>query len=149
MPRRLPQFRRTLAPAVLILTGILLFRGCIPISATRQFQPDGTPRPQRANGPSANHPVRLRRTAIQESLTRFRETSFVRRESFRGTTSFKPLSERFTIARANLGAKMADRPYLFYELTNSLCGKCLRKVEAKVVIEDDHVYLHKWCPEHR
>src|SRR5437667_10931141 len=44
---------------------------------------------------------------------------------------------------------MADRPYLFYELTNSLCSTCLRKVEAKVVIENDCVYLHKWCPEHR
>jgi uncharacterized radical SAM superfamily Fe-S cluster-containing enzyme len=44
---------------------------------------------------------------------------------------------------------MPDRPYIFYELTNSLCHHCLRKVEAKVVIEDNHVYLHKWCPEHR
>src|SRR5581483_1473470 len=44
---------------------------------------------------------------------------------------------------------MPDRPYIFFELTSSLCATCLRKVEAKVVIEDDHVYLHKWCPEHR
>ncbi len=44
---------------------------------------------------------------------------------------------------------MSDRPYLFYELTNSLCGKCLRKIEAKVVIQNDKVYLHKWCPEHK
>ena len=44
---------------------------------------------------------------------------------------------------------MPDRPYLFYELTNSLCATCLQKVEAKVVIQDNHVYLHKWCPEHR
>jgi uncharacterized radical SAM superfamily Fe-S cluster-containing enzyme len=44
---------------------------------------------------------------------------------------------------------MPERPYLFYELTNSLCATCLRKVEAKVVIEGDRVYLHKWCPEHR
>ena len=44
---------------------------------------------------------------------------------------------------------MPDRPYLFYELTNSLCPTCLRKVEAKVVIEGENVYLHKWCPEHR
>jgi len=44
---------------------------------------------------------------------------------------------------------MPDRPYLFYELTNSLCSTCLRKVEAKVVIQDDRVYLHKRCPEHR
>src|SRR2546423_15617839 len=44
---------------------------------------------------------------------------------------------------------MPDRPYLFYELTNSLCATCLRKVEAKVIIQDNNVYLHKWCPEHR
>jgi uncharacterized radical SAM superfamily Fe-S cluster-containing enzyme len=44
---------------------------------------------------------------------------------------------------------MPDRPYLFYELTNSLCATCLRKVEAKVVFEEGKVYLHKWCPEHR
>src|SRR4051812_19939930 len=44
---------------------------------------------------------------------------------------------------------MPDRPYIFLELTNSLCSTCLRKVEAKVVIQHDHVYLHKWCPEHR
>jgi uncharacterized radical SAM superfamily Fe-S cluster-containing enzyme len=44
---------------------------------------------------------------------------------------------------------MSDRPYLFYELTNSLCSKCLRKVEAKVIIQDDRVYLHKWCQQHR
>jgi len=44
---------------------------------------------------------------------------------------------------------MSDRPYLFYELTNSLCATCFRKVEAKVVIQDGCVYLHKWCPQHR
>lgn len=44
---------------------------------------------------------------------------------------------------------MSDRPYLFYELTNSLCHYCLRKVEAKVVIQDGRVYLDKWCPEHK
>jgi uncharacterized radical SAM superfamily Fe-S cluster-containing enzyme len=44
---------------------------------------------------------------------------------------------------------MPDRAYLFYELTNSLCATCLRKVEAKVVMQDGNVYLHKFCPEHR
>jgi uncharacterized radical SAM superfamily Fe-S cluster-containing enzyme len=44
---------------------------------------------------------------------------------------------------------MPDRPYLFYELTNSLCSTCLAKVEAKVVIQNDRVYLHKFCPEHK
>lgn len=43
---------------------------------------------------------------------------------------------------------MPDRPYLFYELTISLCSTCLRRVEAKVVIEDDRVFLLKRCPEH-
>ena len=41
-----------------------------------------------------------------------------------------------------------DRPYLYAELTNSLCAHCLRKVEAKVVYQDDRVFLHKHCPEH-
>lgn len=41
-----------------------------------------------------------------------------------------------------------DRSYLFAELTNSLCSKCLRKVEAKVVYKDDKVFLHKNCPDH-
>lgn len=44
---------------------------------------------------------------------------------------------------------MPDRPYLFVELTNALCSKCLRRVEAKVLIQDGRVYLQKWCPEHR
>jgi uncharacterized radical SAM superfamily Fe-S cluster-containing enzyme len=44
---------------------------------------------------------------------------------------------------------MPDRPYLFVELTNAVCSKCLRKVEAKVITQDGRVYLQKWCPEHR
>lgn len=42
-----------------------------------------------------------------------------------------------------------DRPYLFYELTNSICSTCFRKVEAKVIFQDDQVFLHKYCPEHK
>lgn len=41
-----------------------------------------------------------------------------------------------------------NRPYLFYELTNSICSTCLRKVEAKVVIEDGRVYMIKTCRRH-
>jgi uncharacterized radical SAM superfamily Fe-S cluster-containing enzyme len=44
---------------------------------------------------------------------------------------------------------MSDRPYLFYELTNSICSTCYRKVEAKIVIQDGSVYMHKYCPEHK
>jgi uncharacterized radical SAM superfamily Fe-S cluster-containing enzyme len=43
---------------------------------------------------------------------------------------------------------VTDRSYVFYELTNSLCATCLRKIEAKVVIEDEQVYMLKRCPEH-
>jgi len=44
---------------------------------------------------------------------------------------------------------MAERPYTFFELTNTLCSRCLRKVEAKVVFQDGRVYLHKFCPVHK
>jgi 7,8-dihydro-6-hydroxymethylpterin dimethyltransferase len=43
---------------------------------------------------------------------------------------------------------MHTRPYLFYALTNSLCSKCLNKVEAKIIFEEDNVYLIKHCPTH-
>ncbi|MFQ3581087.1 MAG: radical SAM protein [Chloracidobacterium sp.] len=43
---------------------------------------------------------------------------------------------------------MADRPYLFYELTNAICSTCYRKVEAKIVIEGERVFMHKFCPTH-
>ncbi|MFO0588248.1 MAG: radical SAM protein [Polyangiaceae bacterium] len=40
------------------------------------------------------------------------------------------------------------RPYLFYGATVALCATCLRRVEAKEVIQDGAVYLLKRCPEH-
>jgi hypothetical protein len=43
---------------------------------------------------------------------------------------------------------MSDRPYLYYELTNSVCTTCYRKVEAKIVLQDERVYMHKRCPHH-
>ena len=43
---------------------------------------------------------------------------------------------------------MADRPYLYYELTNSICTTCQRKVEAKIVFQDERVYMHKRCGRH-
>lgn len=44
---------------------------------------------------------------------------------------------------------MADRPHLFLDLTTSVCSSCLRKVEAKIVQQDNRIYLHKWCPQHK
>jgi uncharacterized radical SAM superfamily Fe-S cluster-containing enzyme len=40
------------------------------------------------------------------------------------------------------------RPYLYYDQTVSLCEQCLRRIEAKHVIQNEAVYLYKWCPEH-
>ncbi len=43
---------------------------------------------------------------------------------------------------------MTDRPYVFYELTNSLCPQCLHKVEAKIIVQDGQVYQIKNCLTH-
>ncbi len=45
---------------------------------------------------------------------------------------------------------MADRvrPYLFYDTAVSICSRCLRRVEAKIVFEDGSVFLLKRCPLH-
>ena len=43
---------------------------------------------------------------------------------------------------------MPTRPYLFYALTNSVCSKCLTKVEAKIIFRNECVYLVKHCPTH-
>ncbi len=40
------------------------------------------------------------------------------------------------------------RPYLFYDTAVSLCDVCMRRAEAKLVIRDGQVWMHKWCPEH-
>lgn len=43
---------------------------------------------------------------------------------------------------------MPNRPYLFLELTNSVCSVCLRKIEAKILLENGTVFLHKRCAFH-
>lgn len=40
------------------------------------------------------------------------------------------------------------RPYLFYDTAASICSDCLMRVEAKILIRDQRVYLEKWCPQH-
>jgi 7,8-dihydro-6-hydroxymethylpterin dimethyltransferase len=40
------------------------------------------------------------------------------------------------------------RPYLFYDVAVSICSKCYRKVEGKIVFEDAKVFLLKHCPRH-
>ncbi len=41
-----------------------------------------------------------------------------------------------------------QRPYLFYDAVISICSKCFRKVEGKILFEDDRVVMTKRCPEH-
>jgi len=45
-----------------------------------------------------------------------------------------------------MGTKL--RPYLFYDSAVSVCSTCLRRIEAKILIKDERVFLEKWCPEH-
>ena len=40
------------------------------------------------------------------------------------------------------------RPYLFYDVALTICSKCFRKLEGKIVFQDNQVYLLKRCPEH-
>ncbi len=40
------------------------------------------------------------------------------------------------------------RPYLFYDTAVSVCGTCLRKVDAKLIIQNGAVYMLKRCPRH-
>ena len=37
------------------------------------------------------------------------------------------------------------RDYLFYDTATSVCADCLRRVEAKVIIKDDMVFMDKLC----
>jgi uncharacterized radical SAM superfamily Fe-S cluster-containing enzyme len=41
-----------------------------------------------------------------------------------------------------------NRPYLYYDHVVSLCEHCLRRIEAKLVIRDNEVWMYKWCREH-
>jgi 7,8-dihydro-6-hydroxymethylpterin dimethyltransferase len=43
---------------------------------------------------------------------------------------------------------MPNRPYTYYDFTLSICSTCLRRVDAKIVFENDKVYMLKTCREH-
>jgi uncharacterized radical SAM superfamily Fe-S cluster-containing enzyme len=40
------------------------------------------------------------------------------------------------------------RPYVFYDVALTICSVCYRKLEGKIVFQDDKVLLLKRCPEH-
>jgi uncharacterized radical SAM superfamily Fe-S cluster-containing enzyme len=43
---------------------------------------------------------------------------------------------------------MPERPYTYYDFTISLCPECLKRVDAKIVFENDNVFMLKNCSEH-
>ncbi|NGM82082.1 radical SAM protein [Paenibacillus sp. 7124] len=43
---------------------------------------------------------------------------------------------------------MPNRPYLYHELTASICSVCYRKVEAKIIEEDGRIFMVKRCLLH-
>jgi uncharacterized radical SAM superfamily Fe-S cluster-containing enzyme len=43
---------------------------------------------------------------------------------------------------------MPERPYTYYDFTLSLCPVCLKRVDAKIVFENDNVFMLKNCEEH-
>ena len=43
---------------------------------------------------------------------------------------------------------MPTRKYTYYAFTLSLCPECLKRVDAKIVFENGHVYMLKRCNEH-
>lgn len=43
---------------------------------------------------------------------------------------------------------MAERDYIYYDYTKSLCPECLHLVDTKIVFKDEKVWMHKHCKEH-
>src|SRR5947208_4806171 len=41
-----------------------------------------------------------------------------------------------------------DRAYIYHNFTNSLCPRCLKVVQAKVILQNNKVFMLKTCPEH-
>src|SRR5919201_4088065 len=41
-----------------------------------------------------------------------------------------------------------DRPYIYHNFTNSLCPTCLKVIQAKVILQNNKVYMLKTCPDH-
>ncbi|BDS12657.1 radical SAM protein [Aureispira anguillae] len=40
------------------------------------------------------------------------------------------------------------RNYIYYDHTQSLCNECHRTINAKIIFENEKVYLSKYCPTH-
>ncbi len=47
-----------------------------------------------------------------------------------------------------MSSERARRPYIFYDVAVSVCSTCLARCEAKIVFQDEQVWMDKWCPSH-
>src|SRR6266849_9690 len=45
------------------------------------------------------------------------------------------------------GVREKDADYVFYELTRSICPKCRRVIDAKILLRDNKVFMAKRCPD--
>lgn len=43
---------------------------------------------------------------------------------------------------------MPTRKYTYYDFTLSLCPECLKRIDAKIIFEEDKVFMIKRCPDH-
>jgi uncharacterized radical SAM superfamily Fe-S cluster-containing enzyme len=43
---------------------------------------------------------------------------------------------------------MPEKNYTYYDFTLSICSTCLRRVDAKVIFEDEKVFMVKHCSQH-
>src|SRR5438067_11094784 len=41
-----------------------------------------------------------------------------------------------------------DRPYIYHNFTNSIYPQCLKVIQAKVILQNNKVYMLKTCPDH-
>src|SRR5436853_3029695 len=44
--------------------------------------------------------------------------------------------------------KRCDRAYIYHNFTNSISPKCLKVIQAKIILQNNKVYMLKTCPEH-
>jgi len=53
------------------------------------------------------------------------------------------------LSKQEVSVTMAKtRNYLYYDTAVSICTTCFRRIDAKIVFEDDNVFMLKRCPEH-
>jgi uncharacterized radical SAM superfamily Fe-S cluster-containing enzyme len=52
-----------------------------------------------------------------------------------------------TIVTATYSRSRKDADYVFYELTRSICPRCRRVIDAKILLRDNKVFMRKRCPD--